>query len=57
MPRISMDGPENELAMVTIKNEIPCIFYWSHLIFGNQNSAASSIFMERRMEVGGLFHP
>ena len=43
MPRISTDGPENELAMVAIKNEIPCIFYWSHLIFGNQNSAASSI--------------
>jgi hypothetical protein len=42
MPRISMDGPENELAMVAIKNEITYIFYWSHLIFCNQNSAVSS---------------
>ena len=43
MPMISMVRPENELAMVAIKNEITCIFYWSHLIFWNQNSAASSM--------------
>ena len=42
MHRISMDGPENELAMVVLKNEITYIFYWSHLIFCKPNSATSS---------------
>ncbi len=52
MPMISMDGPENELAMVTIKNEITFIFYWSHLTFCNQNSAASSM-IHGEMHGGG----
>jgi hypothetical protein len=42
MPMMSMDGTENELVMVMIKDEIKYIFYLSHLIFCNSNSAASS---------------
>jgi hypothetical protein len=42
MPRISMDGQENELSMVVLKNEITYIFYWSRLIYCKPNSAASS---------------
>ena len=42
MPRISMNRIENELVTVAIKHEIKCIFYLSHLIFCNSNSAASS---------------
>ena len=42
MPMISMDGTENELVMVMIKDEIKYIFYLSHLIFCNSSSAASS---------------
>ena len=56
MPRISTDGPENEFAMVAIKNEITYIFYWSHLIFCNQNSAASSM-IHGKMHGGGRVVP
>ena len=37
-----MDGLENELVMVAIKNEIKYIFYLSHLSFCNSNPATSS---------------
>ena len=56
MPMISMDGPENELAMVAIKNEITYIFYWSNLIFCNQNSAGSSM-IHGEMHGGGRVVP
>jgi hypothetical protein len=37
-----MDGTENELVMVTIKNEIKYIFYLFHLNFCKSNIATSS---------------
>jgi hypothetical protein len=42
MSMISIDGTENELVMVGIKYEIKYIFYLSHLIFCDSNSAAPS---------------
>ncbi len=56
MPMISMDGTENELVMVVIMDEIKYIFYLSHLIFGNSNSAASST-MHGEMYGGGRVVP
>jgi hypothetical protein len=53
---LSMDGTENELVMVVIKNEIKDIFYLSHLIFCNSNSATSST-MHGEMHGGGWVVP
>ena len=56
MARISMDEPENEFAMVVLKNEITYIFFWSRLIFCKPNSATSST-IHGEMHVGGKVVP
>ena len=56
MPRISMDGPENELAMVVIRNEITYIFIGLTSFFAIKTLSCHLRFMERCLEAGGLFH-
>ena len=56
MPMISKDGTENELVMVTIKNEIKYIFLLVSPHFWNSNSAVSST-MHGDVHGGGRVFP
>ena len=56
MPRISTDGPDNELAMVAIKLRLHAFFTGLTSFLAIKTLPRHLSFMERRMEAGELFH-